>query len=390
MRKWIVEGYFQCSICNFKSNSLSKFKYHECDKRCALQEKWTVDGRFQCIKCDIKITEFDTFCIHQCTRKHLMIDAQVDDGPHAKRAKTDDVQEFPKAVIKCETCDQEFSSTASLKRHIDQVHKKLHVRRFKCDHCGKYFSQNIYMKRHRATCQSKPIANSLPVISNIKTEIVEQSEIELENKGPESTNSQTNTEKNCEKITKISFKCDECPNEFLHKSSLKRHFETQHMKLKPFKCDKCGNTFTRKENLDSHNSACQSKSQENSLPMILDVYSEPNESTLPIISSIKTEVLDISDHDVSTDLVISNVSGGQESDVTPKPRDDKENIQYKSIGNGRYKCEICEKTVACKQIAIDHINSIHRNLKCHECQLCQSKFGYYTTLRKHVKKVHKQ
>ncbi|KYM94375.1 hypothetical protein ALC62_14990 [Cyphomyrmex costatus] len=49
----------------------------------------------------------------------------------------------------------------------------------------------------------------------------------------------------------MTHKCEKCPREFKHKSSLRIHDRT-HNNEKPFKCDVCGTRFTQKGNLKKH------------------------------------------------------------------------------------------------------------------------------------------
>ena len=50
------------------------------------------------------------------------------------------------ALFDCEECEQKFTQKASLKKHIDSIHKKT---KHSCDICDQTFTSEHHMKEHR-------------------------------------------------------------------------------------------------------------------------------------------------------------------------------------------------------------------------------------------------
>ncbi|XP_063630849.1 zinc finger protein 652-like [Cydia splendana] len=54
----------------------------------------------------------------------------------------------------------------------------------------------------------------------------------------------------------------------------------------------------------------------------------------------------------------------------------------------KFECEVCKKRFRYKHWMRDHVDWIHRGLKKYSCSRCESSFGAFTSLRRHVARAH--
>uniref|UniRef100_A0A0X3PXB0 Zinc finger protein 596 n=1 Tax=Schistocephalus solidus TaxID=70667 RepID=A0A0X3PXB0_SCHSO len=104
----------------------------------------------------------------------------------------------------CEICGKSFCNMASVKRHVDIIHKGL--RKHFCEICGQGFSQEEDLKNH----------------------------IDDAHGGQQ------------------VLTCDICRKIFKHKRSLRKHVECTHNPLQEYACEFCGMAFTKKRHLNQH------------------------------------------------------------------------------------------------------------------------------------------
>ena len=112
---------------------------------------------------------------------------------------------------KCSRCLKSFSAIAYLRKHENEVHKKM--KPFVCSTCGKGFVYRQMMKHHELTVHLK----------------------------------------------EKRFVCSTCGKAFSMRCLLKRHESAVHLKEKPFVCSTCGKTFGYRQMMKRHESTVHLK-----------------------------------------------------------------------------------------------------------------------------------
>ena len=76
---------------------------------------------------------------------HPVVNSKNEPTPSASHQDTG--HEIETIIHECQHCDEKFREKFNLKRHVDDVHKKL--RRYRCDKCAEEFSRLHNLKRHK-------------------------------------------------------------------------------------------------------------------------------------------------------------------------------------------------------------------------------------------------
>ncbi|XP_058800089.1 zinc finger protein draculin-like isoform X2 [Phymastichus coffea] len=142
------------------------------------------------------------------------------------------VHEDRRPII-CEHCGKCYRIEDDLKRHIDDVHRK--IKRYECDICNRFFAAKGTRDAHRRIhTREKPFpcpecdkhfrsVNLLGIHRRIHKDL-------------------------------RPFKCSYCPMAFREKQKCQHHEAAIHTKNKPHKCDQCNRQFAAKGELNRHRS----------------------------------------------------------------------------------------------------------------------------------------
>ena len=154
----------------------------------------------------------------------------------------------PKHETFCDQCNSSFSSSITLKRHVESIHKGIeytcekceksftnysnllrHVKNheqikdYTCEECKKSFSRKEHLKKHLFSC----IKNEKKSKKEKQNKVVNESE-------------------------KDFYMCDVCDRSFTRKDALKRHIGIHSESSNVFQCNDCMKTFSRSDTLTSH------------------------------------------------------------------------------------------------------------------------------------------
>ena len=176
-----------------------------------------------------------------------------------------------KKNFNCSTCCKPFITARNVKKHFDQVHKKL--RPFKCNECEKYFSQlgNLkahIVKRHNKNQMKEPAIESnqelipseisLAIQKNLYDDDEQKKMFELKNTTTELVPALKPEEHHKPIVENLDtasmFKCNSCETFYARRVSLTRHIKTVHEGQNPivFKCSSCDQCFTHSNSLKRH------------------------------------------------------------------------------------------------------------------------------------------
>ncbi|XP_063545315.1 zinc finger Y-chromosomal protein 2-like isoform X2 [Cydia strobilella] len=145
--------------------------------------------------------------------------------------------------------------------------------------------------------------------------------------------------------------CSLCDKLLCHNRSLQQHFYLRHAEIDPVKCELCRKQFRNAG--------------------VLHYHQCPNKKATP--KPAPTQYCQ------ECSLHFPNPAQYKAHLLTLKhtPRD-----LYK------FECEVCKKRFRHKHWMRDHVDWIHRGLKKYSCDKCDSSFGAFTSLRRHVARAH--
>ena len=155
-------------------------------------------------------------------------------------------------LFRCMECPLVFQTRSNLNTHSIEEHSELEI---ECEQCRKYFVSRKELNEHRKT----HISNGISSLTNMLNGLLEKDEC----------SNISNTENQQEKVATVTFKCDDCSESFLTKTSLKKHKKRVHNLLKnknvprekdPFRnnpnrkleCGTCDLIFLTLEEMDEH------------------------------------------------------------------------------------------------------------------------------------------
>ena len=199
----LVEYEYAESILKWSENRTCSYCLVECkDKVERLKHEETVhknNGKYKCQRCNKTYSSNTSLHYHE-SKQH-------NNGNEVH-------------VFHCEVCLAEFTTEASLQRHIETIHQS--SMKFECEDCEESFTREDSLKRHQKEKHLKLNAN---------LDFVEDFEKFLQHN------------------------CDQCNKSFKRKDKLQRHMKTVHSNpenKKPFQCPKCDSKFSRKDALNRH------------------------------------------------------------------------------------------------------------------------------------------
>ena len=262
------------------------------------------------------------------------------DETHNKiiRTKPDGVKE---TYFKCNFCDKEFSTAASLTSHRWQ-----HTKPFQCESCKIRFASkgNLVIHRRRHT-GDRPFA------------------------------------------------CNLCDSKFTTKGNLKRHLQS-HSGVKPYACTQCDGRFTEKKSLKIHMRKhtgerpysckyCQkSFAQASILKSHLAMHLDKRSYVCDLCGKGFRQKSQLKLHEKR--------HTGQKTFECPYceskfiTKGDHERHIKSHLGQRDFHCTLCEKTFTRQQTLNEHMNR-HYGIKPYECKACGQTFSEMSTVYKHLK-----
>ena len=139
-----------------------------------------------------------------------------------------------KPYFNCKICGSIFDNKAAQQKHRNSFHKKPQVH--KCEDCGSEFTSSQTLKAH-----VQSIHEGIKKVCSICLKPV----VDL-------TRHVRTQHKNGDKR---DFPCNVCNAQFRTKFSLQRHKETVHLKVKAWACDLCEKSFGEKRDMERHKKA---------------------------------------------------------------------------------------------------------------------------------------
>eukprot|EP00099_Drosophila_melanogaster_P022496 NP_649983.2 uncharacterized protein Dmel_CG6254 [Drosophila melanogaster] len=167
------------------------------------------------------------------------------------------VRAKPKTDNCCPHCEKRFTTSGTLKRHIEGIHNQ--IKPYVCDLCGKSFNYITGLKDHKLVHTDEcpfecPVCkrgfkNNARLKIHLDThsaEIYECTVCGLKLK----TRRTFNKHKLVHSDTR-QFKCEVCGSAFKRSKTLKAHL-ILHTGIRPYKCNFCGRDFANGSNCRSH------------------------------------------------------------------------------------------------------------------------------------------
>jgi hypothetical protein len=137
----------------------------------------------------------------------------------------------------CLSCNESFDTGKAYYNHLRSVHDTIEASNYVCHVCSKTFSKNYILTKHMKIhsgvnyfCAFCPASFSYPEGLKRHEKIHDPSHLS-------------------------KFQCDQCPNSYAERKSLKLHILTVHLNQtqeRNFKCDVCGMRFITSNNLKKH------------------------------------------------------------------------------------------------------------------------------------------
>ncbi|KAG5896088.1 hypothetical protein JTB14_006877 [Gonioctena quinquepunctata] len=166
----------------------------------------------------------------------------------------------------CDICGLEFSTYATLRRHIADKHE-VDFKDLYCYECKKSFVGGISYRKHmrkhtddgaKYVCSvcGKILSSMSSMRDHMTRRHSEQTPYECDQCEKAFT---TPLSLKTHKLTHIgpSFKCDLCHKQFIQPASLRIHMKRVHVKLRPHPCDICAKYFATRTELKKHHVRCK-------------------------------------------------------------------------------------------------------------------------------------
>ena len=225
--------------------------------------------------------------------------------------------------FQCTHCDRAFSLKGNLVKHVDQVHSK--IKRYNCSKCEfKSYHRNV-MKKHEFKAHS--------VQKNLQSEAFHITS-NLTQHGDAVNDKET------------KFNCSQCDFKSNYQRKVKLHEATVHNIGKTFLCKPCNKEYTSKAGLSIHIKIAHKGETEFQCPQFQYQVHEDSPS-------------------------VRNIS----------------DIQGK-IKN--FLCKFCSKSFTLKCNLYKHVANVHRKITKYDCSQCEYKTYYKYNMKKHISRNHNE
>ncbi|XP_050315348.1 zinc finger protein OZF-like [Anthonomus grandis grandis] len=184
---------------------------------------------------DVKSEDESDIELHKRQKTRRKRTKQLIEKQKRSRKKMNRANDLANTSVKCETCDQKFTSKWALDRHLP-VHNKKNTQYF-CSTCDLKFKYKYSYEKHLLAHNlggpiNKPFGCSCGKSFNRRAKLLKHQEIHVKKDRP--------------------FGCHSCGKRFLDEQGLNGHIERVHVSEKAFSCELCGNKYTSKAGLDVH------------------------------------------------------------------------------------------------------------------------------------------
>ena len=182
-------------------------------------------------------------------------------------------------------------------------------------------------------------------------------------------------------------RCPLCSKRFHNHQFLQDHIDVIHRQLYQYECEFCLAKLGYKRNFKRHLQSCkgQSTPRLESMQPKADVKRR-YQCDLCNMNNFENEE-SLQKHQTSLCLNVK-VKKEPESKLQHDygDKDDMDiSLPTKLIDKTHKTCMYCGRVCRDFQRYEDHVNSVHKGLKCHKCERCQKDFGYKCSLQKHYK-----
>ena len=261
------------------------------------------------------------------------------------------------------------------------------VSRYNCNFCDRQFNYEDLLNKHQKAAH-QVAQNAEPVINS----------------------NQSNVQQNS------SFKCNVCQKGFAKNYKLKRHFDADHLKIKPFKCEKCNKCFGQnaalifhdqnihsileKDHLHVHDSEkkklCHKCNKSfSSRKKLVRHNSMVHLNLRPYSCNICEKSFKLKEHLKRHSQVHEKDTSEQvlqlEESNSESNQEHFEELQNQKVpSNMKFKCNRCNKEFKGKKHLSQHTKYVHDKLESHECNKCVKTFVNISKLKRHDSVVHQK
>lgn len=278
-----------------------------------------VDGRWLCEICNKSLADPKTLTLH--VRLHL--------GKKLKR---------------CSVCNKGFAK----QNHLDQ-HMKRHVpKTYRCRDCEKVFTTKDERRQHRN--DSHKIEKAVP-------KKIDRSTSDETDGVKIGSASELDELVDAAKSKNGEFGCFVCDRKFTEKQTLRLHLVI-HNTIEMKRCELCGEGFRMVDQFNDHMAWHEST----------DAPEREEDAAVASYATLAEK------NSVEKDAIEKSVDAEDEA-VAMASR--------AGIVDGRFKCEICERTLVDRKSLVLHIR-LHTGKNLHRCTYCQRGFSKRSHLNRHV------
>ena len=268
------------------------------------------------------------------------------------------IHKEPKYFCDFEGCDKKFRLKANLKAHQDVVHLK--CKPINCDKCDKQFYNQSQLRSHMEHHDSdkhvcEHCSNSFSCSKTLKEHI---------------------KFKHSDSETRPV--CTVCHKVFSTPQNLKSHFSRVHMQEKKFVCPECGKSFFEKAQLEAHLSSHNVRENEYQC----DVCKLKFKSKKTLYYHKKRT------HNPDNKIHICYQCGKSYADSHHLNRHLDTHGQKSSF------CKTCGKAFQSEEKVKAHVRKVHEKWRRQNdvpimCALCDKYLSNFTSMKRHLKEVHK-
>ena len=217
-----------------------------------------------------------------------------------------------------------------------------------CPLCYKRFCNNQARDRHLKRMHTEPTLVEEEIDEWTRTEVADELD-------------------NLEQVDKERVECDQCGKQFVHLTSLKRHMKSHDQDKQSFACEECKFVTNRLDSLVRHRRLIH-----NTYCINLDALRESGPENFDC--KICGRKFGIEYELFETHIVSKACQTGN----------DALNVN----DEGRYQCDLCERSYAHKSDMLKHLDWKHRPVKPFSCEECDKNFYNQYLLRRHKQKMH--
>ena len=359
---------FQCDKCMKTFNYLWKLKIHI---------KSIHEDGLKCLECNEGFSNSYRLNRHikndHSKIKNFKCDACEKTFLNSFKLKCHYIRRHDKS-LKCEQCGKDFTLAQNLIRHIEIFHEKKQSHR--CEICKKTIKHSLIMhNRTKGHLQKLEAKDNILSSSNKSSESIvnDYKETQVEKKTA------------CKRLTKDvndkskNFKCDICGQCFTRSYTFNQHIKTVHNKIREFKCETCNMKFTRAFSMKQHNSSRE--------------HARNVEKLKNTSQPASVQVFDDIQNDIKQDKTFRCDIDALHEDIEHEnlPHFDVKSQNIPSSSNRaeakNFQCDNCNKSFS-NLVNLKRHRVRHNNVFIHQCEKCLKKFKTSFERKRHIKLIH--